>query len=82
MLTAEALAEDVEVVVWWEACCGNVADTILRIDTFLFLALMKPLAQLRRFLGREFSLLLPPYFHARFFILAEKKKNMTIHLMH
>jgi hypothetical protein len=34
---------------------------------------MKPLAQFRRFFGREFSLLLPPYFHARFFIPAEEK---------
>jgi len=81
MLTAEALAEDVEVAVWWEACCGKVDDTILRIDTFLFLALMKPLAQFLRFLGREFSLLLPPYFHARFFIPAEEI-YMAIHLLH
>jgi hypothetical protein len=75
MLTADALAEDGEVVVWREACRGNADDTILRIDTFLFLALMKPLAQFRRFLGREFSLLLPPNFQARFFILADLKGN-------
>jgi hypothetical protein len=48
---------------------------------------MKPLAQFRRFLGREFSLLLPPNFHARFFIpddlkKKKKKKNVAMGLMH
>jgi hypothetical protein len=66
------LAEDGEAV-WLEAWGGNDDDTILRIDIFLLLALMKPLAQLRRFLGREFSLLLPPNFQTRFFIPADLK---------
>jgi hypothetical protein len=57
-----------------EACGGN-DDTILRIDDiFLFLALMKPLAQVRLFLGREFSLPLPPNFQTRFLIADDLKE--------
>jgi hypothetical protein len=73
MLTVDALADDGEAV-WLESWGGNV-ETILRIDIFLFLALMKPLAQVRRFLGRQFSLPLPPNFQTRFLIPANLKEK-------